>query len=128
MLLSAAGAMTAQQRPNVIFLVADDLGFGDLSCFGGNEPTPNSDALAASGLRFNNAHATAATSTPSRYSILTGQYPWRKRGTNVLQGNAGLIIGPEQYTVARMFQDAGYATAAIGKWHLGLGSAAGKQD
>ncbi len=128
MLLSAAGAMTAQQRPNVIFLVADDLGFGDLSCFGGTEPTPNTDSLAASGLRFNNAHATAATSTPSRYSILTGQYPWRKRGTNVLQGNAGLIIGPEQYTVARMFQDAGYKTAAIGKWHLGIGSAAGKQD
>lgn len=126
--LSAAGTIGAQQRPNVIFLVADDLGFGDLSCFGGTEPTPNSDALAASGLRFTNVHASAATSTPSRYSILTGQYPWRKSGTGVLPGNAGLIIGPDQYTVARMFKDAGYATAAIGKWHLGLGSEAGKQD
>lgn len=126
--LSAAGTITAQQKPNVIFLVADDLGFGDLSCFGGTEPTPNADSLAASGLRFTNAHASAATSTPSRYSILTGQYPWRKPGTNVLPGNAGLIIGPDQYTVARMFQDAGYATAAIGKWHLGLGSETGKQQ
>lgn len=125
----AAGSALAQERPNVIFLVADDLGYGDLGCYGAkNVETPNADSVAASGLRFTNCHASAATSTPSRYSILTGQYAWRKPGTEVLPGNAGLIIGPEQYTVARMFQDAGYKTAAIGKWHLGLGSKAGEQD
>ncbi len=125
----AAGSALAQERPNVIFLVADDLGYGDLGCYGAkNVETPNADSVAANGLRFLNCHASAATSTPSRYSILTGQYPWRKPGTNVLQGNAGLIIGADQYTVARMFQDAGYKTAAIGKWHLGLGSKTGEQD
>ena len=125
----ASASVMAQERPNVIFLVADDLGYGDLGCYGArNVDTPNADSVAASGLRFTNAHASAATSTPSRYSILTGQYPWRKPGTGVLPGDAGLIIGADQYTVARMFQDAGYATAAIGKWHLGLGLRAGEQD
>ncbi|MDE6634908.1 MAG: sulfatase-like hydrolase/transferase, partial [Bacteroidaceae bacterium] len=125
----AAGAASAQERPNVIFLVADDLGYGDLKCYGAkNVETPNSDRLAAEGLRFSQCHAAAATSTPSRYSLLTGEYAWRKPGTGVLPGNAGMIIGAEQYTVADLFHDAGYATAAIGKWHLGLGRQAGAQD
>lgn len=125
----AAGAASAQEHPNVIFLVADDLGYGDLKCYGAkNVETPNSDRLAAEGLRFSQCHAAAATSTPSRYSLLTGEYAWRKPGTGVLPGNAGMIIGAEQYTVADLFHDAGYATAAIGKWHLGLGRQAGAQD
>lgn len=125
----AAGAAMAQERPNVIFLVADDLGYGDLKCYGAkNVETPNSDRLAAEGLKFTQCHAVAATSTPSRYSLLTGEYAWRKPGTGVLPGNAGMIIDDDQYTVADLFHDAGYATAAIGKWHLGLGREAGAQN
>lgn len=117
-------------RPNVILLVADDLGYGDLGCYGAkNVETPNVDALAQSGIRFTNCHAVAATSTPSRYSLLTGEYAWRKRNeTSVAAGNAASIIRADQYTMADMFNDAGYATAAIGKWHLGLGTVTGQQD
>ncbi len=75
-----------------------------------------------------NAHATAATSTPSRYSLLTGKYAWRVPGTDVAAGNAGMIIRPENYTLADMFKSCGYATAAIGKWHLGLGDKTAQQD
>ncbi len=81
MTCAGAYAQTAQQkaRPNVIVILADDLGYGDLACYGAkNVKTPNVDALASSGVRFTNCHATAATSTPSRYSLLTGQYAWRK--------------------------------------------------
>ena len=73
-------------------------------------------------------HAIAATSTPSRYSILTGEYAWRKPGTDVAAGNAGMIIRPEQFTMADMFRSRGYRTCAIGKWHLGLGDRTGEQD
>ena len=119
---------SAQQRPNVIVILADDLGYGDLSCYDGTAPTPAVDRLAQSGVRFTDAHAVASTSTPSRYGLLTGCYPFRKNGTDVADGNAGMIIKPEQYTLADVFKDNGYATAAIGKWHLGLGSATGQQN
>lgn len=116
-------------RPNVLLIVADDLGYGDLGCYGAkNVATPNADRLAREGARFTNAHAIAATSTPSRYSILTGEYAWRKPGTDVAPGDAGMIIRPEQFTMADMFKNAGYRTAAIGKWHLGLGDQTGTQD
>ena len=116
-------------RPNVILLVADDLGYGDLSCYGATSvSTPHVDRLAASGVRFTDAHAVASTSTPSRYSLLTGEYAWRREGTDVAAGNAGMIVRPEMYTLADMFRDNGYATAAIGKWHLGLGEKTGQQD
>lgn len=122
-------AQTPEQRPNVILLVSDDLGYGDLSCYGATcVATPTVDSIARSGVRFTDAHACAATSTPSRYALLTGQYPFRKRGTDVAAGNAAMIIAPKQYTLADAFQQAGYATAAIGKWHLGLGSQTGAQD
>ena len=122
-------AQERARRPNVVLIYADDLGYGDLSCYGAkNVSTPNVDALAANGLRFTNAHSVASTSTPSRYSLLTGEYPWRKRGTDVAAGDAAMIISPEQYTVADMFKEAGYTTAAFGKWHLGLGAESGKQD
>lgn len=136
-LMAATGTKTEKakqkvsdpKQPNVIFIYADDLGYGDLECYGAkNIQTPNVNRLAASGTRFTNAHATAATSTPSRYSMLTGQYAWRVPGTSVAAGNAGMIIRPERYTLADVFKNSGYATGAIGKWHLGLGDKSGEQD
>lgn len=116
-------------RPNVIFIYADDLGYGDLECYGAkNVQTPNVNRLADNGIRFTNAYATAATSTPSRYSMLTGEYAWRRPDTDVAAGNAGMIIRPEQFTLTDVFKSAGYATAALGKWHLGLGDKTGQQD
>ena len=80
-----------RQLPNVVFIYADDLGYGDLECYGAkNVQTPNVNRLASEGIRFTNAHATAATSTPSRYSMLTGEYAWRRPGTDVAAGNAGI--------------------------------------
>ena len=118
-----------RKLPNVVFIYADDLGYGDLECYGAkNVQTPNVNKLAAEGIRFTNAHATAATSTPSRYSMLTGEYAWRRPGTDVAAGNAGMIIRPERYTLADMFKNSGYTTAALGKWHLGLGDKDGQQD
>ena len=115
-----------RQLPNVVFIYADDLGYGDLECYGAkNVQTPNVNRLASEGIRFTNAHATAATSTPSRYSMLTGEYAWRRPGTDVAAGNAGMIIRPEDYTMADMFKNSGYVTAALGKWHLGLGPVGG---
>ena len=118
-----------KQKPNVIIIYADDLGYGDLQCYGAkNVETPNINKLANNGIRFTNAHAVASTSTPSRYSLLTGEYAWRRKGTDVAPGNAGLIIRPEQFTMADMFKSEGYSTCAIGKWHLGLGDKTGTQD
>lgn len=115
--------------PNVILLLADDIGYGDLSPYG--EPTvhtPQVERLAKRGLLFNDAHAVAATSTPSRYSLLTGHYSWRRNDTGVAAGNAGMIIRPEQQTVADLFKQRGYTTGAVGKWHLGLADKTGEQD
>lgn len=118
-----------KSQPNVIIIYADDLGYGDLECYGAkNVHTPNVNSLAQNGIQFTNAHAVAATSTPSRYSLLTGEYAWRKPGTDIAAGNAGMIISPGQFTLADMFKSKGYATGAIGKWHLGLGEESGKQD
>lgn len=130
-LLFFAPVIQAQRNklPNVIFILADDIGYGDLSCNG--EPTihtPQVEKLAAAGLRFTNAHATAATSTPSRYSLLTGLYAWRRNDTEIAAGDAGMVIRPEQPTIADMFRECGYATGAVGKWHLGLGDTTGSQD
>ena len=117
------------KKPNVIIILADDLGYGDLGCYGAkNVKTPNVDRLAQQGIRFTDTHAVAATSTPSRYSLLTGEYAWRRPDTDIAAGNAGMIIRPEQYTMADMFRSHGYRTCAIGKWHLGLGDKAGTQD
>lgn len=120
---------TDNQRPNILFIYADDLGFGDLECFGAkNVETPAVNRLAQEGTRFTNTHAAAATSTPSRYGLLTGRYAWRDPGTDVAAGNAAMIIKPEQYTMADMLKSVGYTTGAVGKWHLGLGHETGKQD
>ncbi|MCP9612640.1 sulfatase family protein [Coprobacter tertius] len=116
-------------RPNVIFIYADDIGYGDFSCNGTSSvKTPNVDRLASEGIRFTNAHACASTSTPSRYAMLTGEYAWRRKGTGIANGDAGMVIPPERMTIADMFKQAGYETAVIGKWHLGLGDSVGTQD
>jgi arylsulfatase A-like enzyme len=121
-------SMAAQpvEKPNIIIIYADDLGYGDVSCYGAvSLSTPNIDRLAKSGLRFTNTHCTSATSTPSRYSLLTGEYAWRKKGTGVLPGDASAIIEPGRTTLASVLKKSGYTTGVVGKWHLGLGPQGG---
>lgn len=126
-LLTLVGSVTQvagqQQKPNVVLIYVDDLGYGDLGSYGATKlNTPNLDALASEGIRFTNGHATAATCTPSRYSLMTGNYPFRQTGTGILPGDAKLIIPQDKITLPKVFKDAGYQTAVIGKWHLGLGN------
>ncbi len=125
--LFALSACTKEEKkPNVIIIYADDLGYGDISCYGAtNLLTPAIDELAKHGIQFLNAHATSATCTPSRYSLLTGEYAWRKKGTGIAPGNAAMIIQPGRTTIATVFKNSGYSTAVVGKWHLGLGGAGG---
>ena len=109
------------EQRNVIIVYADDLGFGDLGCYGSHQiETPNLDRLCREGLKFTNAYATSAVCTPSRYSILTGRYPFRNSQAHILPGDAGCIIDPALDTMPRLFQRAGYHTGIVGKWHLGL--------
>jgi arylsulfatase A-like enzyme len=120
-----AGAVPAQ-RPNVIFILADDIGYGDFSCYGATKvKTPNVDKVASQGLRFTDAHSASAVCTPSRYALLTGQYAWRNpAGDHILPGNAPLSIKSGTLTVPALLKAAGYWTGAVGKWHLGLGNPA----
>ncbi|WP_083690245.1 sulfatase-like hydrolase/transferase [Colwellia sp. UCD-KL20] len=110
-----------QSKPNVVIFYVDDLGYGDISSYGmTSTTTPNVDALAADGIRFTDAHSSAATCTPSRYSLLTGQFAFRNNAA-ILPGDAPLIIDHTKPTLPKMMKKAGYKTAVIGKWHLGLG-------
>lgn len=123
---SLSAAPATPERPNVIVLIADDLGYGDLSCYGAKAiRTPNMDRLAAQGIRFTRGYAASATSSPSRYALLTGMYPWRNN-VQILPGDSPLIIPTDRPSIATMFQHAGYATGVVGKWHLGLGGKAQK--
>ncbi len=124
---AAAGDAAGRRKPNVVLIYADDVGYGDLGCYGATRvKTPNLDKLARHGLRFTDAHCAAATCTPSRYSLLTGEYSFRLSKARVLPGDAPLLISPGTTTLASMFKSQGYRTNAVGKWHLGLGD--GKID
>ncbi len=116
-------AANANEQPNIVYILADDLGYGDLQCYNPSSkiPTPNLDRLASQGMQFTNAHAGSAVCTPTRYGILTGRYSWRTRmKSGVLNGYSSHLIDPERMTVASFLKDHGYNTACIGKWHLGL--------
>jgi len=129
LLLTLASVFTAAtshaaERPNVVLIIADDLGFGDLGCYGGEAiPTPHLDRLAGEGLRMTRAYAPASTCTPTRYAIMTGEYAWRpqERSTAILDGDAPLAIEPGRPTLPQVLADGGYRTALVGKWHLGIG-------
>lgn len=117
-------AQTVSNQPNVIFILADDMGYGDPKCYNPESkiPTPNIDQLAKEGMMFTNAHSASSVCTPSRYSFITGKYAWRsnlKREVLWSTYNDPLIDKTEE-TVADMFKSNGYATAVIGKWHLGI--------
>jgi arylsulfatase A-like enzyme len=113
--------VTIQKKPNVIIFYIDDLGYGDLGSYGAiGVETPSIDALAKNGIRFTDAHSSAATCTPSRYSLLTGEHGFRINAA-VLKGDAPALIKPNKPTLPAMLKKAGYATAVVGKWHLGLG-------
>ena len=124
--LLALAAQAAATPPNIVLIFADDLGYGDLGCYGATKlKTPNIDRLAAEGRRFTDAHSSAAVCTPSRYGLLTGEYPFRAHGGKGLWGPAPptspLLIEPDTLTIADVFKARGYDTAVVGKWHLGFG-------
>ena len=113
--------MNNQKLPNIVFIMADDMGYGDVGCYNPDSkiPTPNMDQLAQEGIRFTDAHSPSAVCTPTRYGVLTGRYCWRSRlKRGVLYGYEPPLIEPERLTVAGLLKDAGYNTACVGKWHF----------
>jgi arylsulfatase A len=121
---SAQDPSPATTPPNLVVILADDLGWGDPGCYGTDSrvPTPNMDRLAREGLRFTDAHSPSAVCTPTRYGLLTGRYAWRSRlKKGVLGGTSANLIDIERLTIADVLRSAGYRTACVGKWHLGLG-------
>ena len=125
--LARAAAAFEPTRPNVIVVLANDVGYGDLSCYGARHVvTPNLDRLAAQGCRFTDAHSAASTGTPSRRAFVTGVYSWRQAaGAFLTPGDAALTLAPGTTTVASLLKQAGYRTGVVGVWHLGLGPEGG---
>ncbi len=120
----ASARDAALSKPNIVYILADDLGYGDVGCYNpaSKIPTPNIDRLAKEGVRFTDAHSPSAVCTPTRYALLTGRYAWRTRlQRNVIGPFSQPLIAPQQFTVAELLSGQGYATACIGKWHLGWG-------
>ena len=118
----ARAAQAQAAKPNIVFILADDIGYGDFGCYGATQvKTPQVDRFAAQGLRFTDAHSMASVCTPSRYSLMTGDYAFRKKGTGICSGEEGLLIEPGRTTVPSLLKRAGYATGVVGKWHIGLG-------
>jgi arylsulfatase A-like enzyme len=123
--VSGISAFAESPPPNIVFIFADDLGYGDLGCYGATKlQTPNIDRLARQGRRFTDAHSASAVCTPSRYALLTGEYPLRKNLSRPVFLKTGLVIDTNQQTIGTVMKEAGYATACIGKWHLGFGEEA----
>lgn len=127
--LAVSCLFSATDRPNVVIIYADDLGYGDVGCYGATKiQTPNIDKLAEEGRMFTDAHTVSATCTPSRYGVLTGQYAWRVGNWGPVFSQSALVIDPDRKTIADVFKEAGYNTAVIGKWHLGFGEEKMSQD
>ena len=125
-ILAIAGLLSlnllANEKPNIVIIYMDDLGYGEVGAYGATElKTPNMDRLAEAGVMFTDGHASSATCTPSRYALLTGQYPWRNKNAKILPGSAPLLIDTDQMTLPKMLKEEGYHTGIVGKWHLGLG-------
>jgi len=115
-------AATEAAKPNIVYILGDDVGYGDIGCYGANKvKTPNLDRLASQGCRFTDAHATGSVCTPTRYALLTGCYAWRQAGTGIASGEEPALIKPGTTTLPSMLRAAGYKTGLVGKWHLGLG-------
>ena len=124
--IAAPSAAARPERPNVIVIMADDLGYGDVSSYGGTVlKTPNLDRMAAEGRRFTSGYTSASTCTPTRYSFLTGEYAFRRPGTGIAPPNGPLVVPAEAVTLPDLLKSVGYRTAVIGKWHLGLGGPGG---
>ena len=124
--VSAGGRVTGRTftHPNIVFIMADDMGYGDVGCYNSESkiPTPNIDRLAKQGIRFTDAHSPSAVCTPTRYGVLTGRYCWRTwLKSGVVGGYTNPLIEPSRTTVGSLLQKQGYRTACIGKWHLGVG-------
>ena len=121
LVISSTFAPAEKDRPNIVIIYGDDVGYGDLGCYGAKMiPTPHLDKLASEGLRFTDGHCSAATCTPSRFSMLTGILGFR-HDVRILAPNAPMKIKPGMFTLPQLFKKAGYSTAVIGKWHLGIG-------
>jgi arylsulfatase A len=123
--LATQAASAANERPNIVYILADDLGWGDLACYNADSaiPMPNANRLATQGMRCTDMHSSSAVCSPSRYSILTGRYCWRTSlKSGVLNGYSPNLIEPNRLTVPAMLKNLGYYTAGVGKWHLGLGN------
>jgi arylsulfatase A len=119
----ATAAATAADKPNIIFILCDDLGYGDVKCLNpeGKIATPNFDKLAAEGMKFTDAHSGSSVCTPTRYGVVTGRYAWRsKLQSSVLGGLSPRLIEQGRMTVASMLKEQGYSTHCVGKWHLGM--------
>ena len=124
--LTLTVAAFAANKPNIIVIMADDLGYGDLSSYGATGfKTPHIDKLAAEGVRFTSGYCSASTCTPTRYSLLTGTYAFRHKGTGIAPPNSPMVVPQDTVTIADLAKTAGYRTAVIGKWHLGLGGPEG---